>query len=294
MGFWSSIISACSRVADKVKSTCSKVWNGITGKDKFNEAEELHAKIKERYDKAKSNYENSVSSKISSIESKLKAINYHKNNIYNEHFPRFVSLGNRIHNIRVAGSHFEEFFDDKILEIKVQTGVQSKAKLFEIDFNNLSFKDVAFSILTLGFFSRKKAKESLQQVKDEEKRIDEEISKMNSQLGKIDQIVNSIDNVSEFFEELVQNYTHLLNRFEFGINSQRMIQVGLNPNIFTEKLDFKLMPIAHIEEFQSLFNLSIVLKQMSQLGYLSQQGEVSEQDTQQAKILFTQAKEIAA
>ena len=39
-----------------------------------------------------------------------------------------------------------------------------------------------------------------------------------------------------------------------------------------------MMPIVHIQEFQALFNLSIVLYQMASLGYLSDAGEIKDED----------------
>ena len=56
-------------------------------------------------------------------------------------------------------------------------------------------------------------------------------------------------------------------------------------NLFSLRLDFRLLPTIHIEEFLALFNLSVVLKQMANLGYLSEQGDVLEADTDRAEKL---------
>ncbi|USD39147.1 DNA repair protein [Ferrimonas sp. SCSIO 43195] len=291
---WNAVSSGVSAVVDKVTQGCSKAWNAVTGKDKFLEAERLHKQTIRRFEKEQRSYQEAVQSKSLEIENQLKAINGFKLSIFEQQFPRFVALANRLHNVRVAGSHFEEFFDDNILEVTSGTGVRSKQQLFEIDFNNLSFKELALSILTLGIFSRKKAAESLQQVKDEVCRIDEEIAKMAAQLAKIDQVVTSIDTVALYFERLISNYAALLERFEYGINTQRIVQMGVTPELFREKLDFRLLPVVHIEEFQALFNLSVVLKQMSQMAYLSEQGEVVHGDTEAAQALFDKAQQIQA
>ncbi|WP_422446807.1 hypothetical protein [Endozoicomonas sp. ALB091] len=298
---WSSIKSAASTVVNTVKSACtkvketaSKVWNAVTGKDKFEEAERLHQQTVQRFEDKQRQYEDAVALKSQEIERQIMAINGYKKAIYNEQFPRFMRLGNRLHNVRVAGTAFEEYFDNQILEISTQTGVRTKQDLFKIDFNNLSFKEVALSVLTLGFFSRKKAKESLQQVKDEAKRIDEEIAKMDAHLVKIDQIISSINNVAEYFDGLIISYARLLDRFEYGINTQRIAQLSASPELFSSKLDFRLLPVTHIEEFQALFNLSIVLKQMSRMGYLSQTGEVIEQETRSAQKLYQMTQTLKA
>ncbi|PYE30394.1 hypothetical protein DFP83_1171 [Idiomarina fontislapidosi] len=56
-------------------------------------------------------------------------------------------------------------------------------------------------------------------------------------------------------------------------------------NLFSLRLDFRLLPNVHIEEFLALFNLSIVLKQMANLGYLSESGEILQADTEKAEKL---------
>ena len=115
--------------------------------------------------------------------------------------------------------------------------------------------------------------------------------KMQAQKKKLNVIVESIDNVVEYFDKLIISYSSLLDRFEFGIQSQRVKQMAHSSNLFNLKLDFKLMPIVHIEEFQSLFNLSIVLKQMASLAYLSTEGEVVDKDIHTSQQLVIKATE---
>ncbi|GGB03466.1 hypothetical protein [Agarivorans gilvus] len=292
---WAS--SVCSRVkdavssaVDKVKSACSKVWNAFTGKHYADEAEAIIAETQLRYDKAKQTYESEVRRISADIEQKVSQINQFKLNIYQQHFARFMKLSRRLHNVVVAGQPFEELFDDKILEIKTQTGVRAKSEIMLIDFNQMGLLDTLGMVLTLGIFSRKKAKESLQRAKDEQRRVNEEISKMQAQPRQLQVVAESIDNVCDYFSELVNSYSQLLDRFEYGIQTQRMQQLANNSDVFAHKLDFKLLPVAHLEEFRALFNLSIVLKQMANLGYLSESGEFIDADCQQASAMIEQVR----
>ncbi|WP_028109582.1 hypothetical protein [Ferrimonas futtsuensis] len=291
---WSSVRSCASRVVSRVKSACSKAWNAVTGKDKFLEAKRLHEELMARYKRQQTLYQEQVEARSLAIEGRLKAINGFKQQIFDTQFPRFIALANRLHNVRVAGCHFEEFFDNKLMEVATASGVRSKAELFEIDFDNLGFREVALSVLTLGIYSRKKAKESLQQVKDEAVRVEEEIAKMEAQLAKIEVVEQSIVQVELYFDELIANYGRLLDRFEYGINSQRILQVGMNPEMFAAKLDFRLLPVVHIQEFQALFNLSVVLKRMAQMSYLSRDGAVIDGEASEAASLFARAAALKA
>lgn len=256
----------------------NKVWNSFTGRTKFEEAEALLKEIERRYEKASNQYQEDIDNIASQIEQKVSKINYHKQNIYNEHFSRFINLGNKIHNISIKGENFLEYFDNSIIQVKNLGTVKDKNELYEIDFNNLKFTEIALGVLTLGFFTRKKAKETLLKVQEEESRINEEIEKMKVQTAKAKVILESIDTVDEYFTVLIQNYIKLLDRFEYGIKSQ--VQKNILKGIALEhgKLDFKMMPIVHIEEFQALFNLSIVLKQMASMGYLSEDGQIKDED----------------
>jgi hypothetical protein len=279
-------------VARPISKKVKKVWNGVTGKEKFEEAEALLKSIEEKYNKKKYSYERAMNLLLKDLEKNISKINYHKTEIYDKHFKKFTDLANKLHNLTIEGKNFLEYFDSSVTEIKHSHGVRAKKDLYLIDFNNLSFKDVSLGVLTLGFFTRKKAKQTLIKVKEEEIRIDEEIVKMDSQLKKIKVVLNSIQNVSTYFDQLVLSYSKLLNRFEYGIKTQtqKMLLLGLELN--SGKIDFKLMPIAHIEEFQALFNLSIVLKQMSTMGYLNNKGSVIQKDIKAINNIKKKDKEI--
>lgn len=289
---WNAIKSTCSKAVSKVKKVASKAWGAVTGKTTFEKAEKLHGEITEKYDKAKFAYEKAVKEIGDDIEEKVSTINAFKTDIYNIQFKRFTTMSNRLSNVTVKGQPFEELFDDGILEVKKKVGVRSKKELFLIDFNNMSFYEAARSILSFGSFSRKKAKQSLLKVQEEAKRIDEEIIKMITHQKQLKVIAESIDSVVEYFDVLIKNYSKLLDRFEYGIQTQRFKQQSNNNELFALKLDFRLIPIVHIEEFQALFNLSIVLKEMAILGYINDAGEVVKDDKNTAENLFTKAKSI--
>jgi gas vesicle protein len=288
---WAS--SVCNKIkktvastVNKVKQTCSKVWNSFTGKHYSDEAEALYDEINERYDKARTEYQQAVKSLADDIEAKVSRLNLCKQEIYQKHFGRFISIASRIHNVTVKGLPFAELFDSSIYEVNQHNTLRAKDDLVLINFDQMGFIETAGMILSLGFFSRKKAKESLERVKQERERVFEEIQKMKTQQTKLLVVSESIDNVVEYFDVLIKSYSSLLDRFEFGIQSQRVKLMANADNVFNLKLDFKLLPIVHIEEFQALFNLSIVLKQMANLGFLNSDGEIVATDITTSEMLY--------
>ena len=267
---------------DYLKEKGSKIIGAVTGKNTFDEAEELRIKIKDRYDKAKFEYDKNIEEISTKLEAKINTINYHKKDIFDNHFNRFKTIGDRLHNINIEGKNFLEYFDDNITKMKKQDGLKDKSELYSkngaIDFNNLTSKQVVLGVFTFGLFTRKAAKKSLDNIEAEEKRINNEITEMESHIKKLKVVEKSIDNVAQYFEVLIQSYSKLLDRFGYGISSQ-ILKANLdNKKLENGKLDFKLMPIAHIEEFQALFNLSIVLKQMATMGYLTEDGKIEDKD----------------
>lgn len=286
----SAIKDTVSSTIDSVKNSCSKVWNSFTGKHYADKAESIYEECKKRYEDAKQIYKNAVSEISSSIESKVSTINAQKQDIYAVYFERFMRISRRLHNVSVMGQPFEELFDDSILDVKIQTGVRVKSEIMTINFNQMGLLDTLGMVLTLGFFTRNRAKESFENAKQERARVDEEIAKMKSQQKKLKVVEESIDNVVVYFDELITNYSRLLDRFEYGIQTQRMYQMANGTDVYSHKLDFKLLPVVHLEEFRALFNLSIVLKQMANLGYLSDSGEFIESDSQKAKDVYELTK----
>ncbi|MGY2573853.1 DNA repair protein [Vibrio sp. C8] len=286
----SSIRDTASRAVDSVKNACSKVWNRFTGKHYADEAESIYEEAKKRYEDAKQVYEDFVQEISSSIKSKVSTINVQKQDIYSVHFERFIRISRRLHNVTVKGQPFEELFDDSILDVKTQTGVRVRSEIMKINFNQMGLLDTLGMVLTLGFFTRSRAKESLENAKQERARVDEEITKMKSQQKRLKVVEESIDNVVVYFDELIANYSRLLDRFEYGIQTQRMHQMANGSDVYSHKLNFKLLPIVHLEEFRALFNLSIVLKQMANLGYLSDSGEFIESDSLKAKTVYELTK----
>ncbi|WP_370260333.1 DNA repair protein [Idiomarina sp.] len=268
-----------------IKRAGSKVWNSITGKKYAIQAEKLYRATKEKYETACEHYQKQVEQIGKSIEQRVNRINQYKLDIYEVHFERFKNIARRLKNVTIQGQPFEELFDDSILEIKQHVELREQNELMLIDFDNMSFLETAGMILTLGIFSRKKAKESLANVREEAARIDEEIEKMNTQLTQLGVVLKSIDAVAGYFDSLILNYEKLLQRFEWGVQSQRVYQMSEQNNLFSLRLDFRLLPTIHIEEFLALFNLSVVLKQMANLGYLSEQGDVLEADADRAEKL---------
>ncbi|WP_178863447.1 DNA repair protein [Thiomicrorhabdus cannonii] len=264
--------------SDSVRRQITNVWNNITGKADFLEAQERLNAISVKYESFKTEYESEMLLIAEDLAIKVESINQFKIDIYQSHFESFLSIVNRVHDVKINGVNFLDFFDESIFQRKKITGIRSDSELFKIDFNNLSLKEYFFSIFTWGFYSRKKAKETLQEVMIEEERINCEIQEMTTQLNQARVAKDSLEMIVMYFDRLLKTYEALLSKFEYGVIAQiNKAHLG-GDDLVDGKISFKRLPNFHLENFYVLFNLSIVLKEMSKLGYLTEQGEVIHQD----------------
>lgn len=258
------------------KSTIAK--DKYTGKIAFNKAESLRAKIEKKYNRKRFLYEQEMLEINNRFAKCIDTINTHKKNIYEKYFQKFIDLVDKIHNLNIHGESFLEYFDNSITEIKNINAPKDKKELYTIDFNDLKISEILLGHVTFGIYTRGKAHETRMKVSEERIRINEEAAKIQSHIAQVKITLESIENVAFYFEQLVSSYSKLLDRFEYGISSQTQQQILRGIKLENGKLDFKLLPIVHIEEFRALFNLSIVLKQMATMGYLTTEGEIENQD----------------
>jgi Skp family chaperone for outer membrane proteins len=265
-------------IIQPIKKGIAKVSGAITGKTTFEEAEALYQKIENNYNQERKKYEQEMKILNQNIDNKILSINNFKGHVYQKSFANFMSLANRLHNLQIEGKELIEYFQDDFTKRKSEAHLRNKKEIFTIDFNNLTFKECAIGILTAGWSTRKAAKQSLENVKVEENRVKEEIQKMQTHLTQIKSVLKSLDNVESYFDQIIASYEKLLKRFEYGISTQTQKALLDGQILHNGKLNFKQMPIKHIEDFHALFNLSIILKKMSNMNYLSEDGSVDKND----------------
>lgn len=258
---------------DAVKEHSTNMWNGITGKNLMEQAEAVWDRVEKH--KIKINKCKTEIEKLGRvIDTKISNINYLKNEIYRNHFMKFKSLADRLHNLNIHGQSFNEFFDESIVTFAYLTSVKDKSDCFKIDFDNLSFSEKFFGFLSLGYMTRKAARESLEEVKKTELSLAHDVAKIKEHLAKVGKTVEAISQIEEYFSFITTNYVKLLGRFEYGVRTQTYKRIIENHVNVSGKINFKEIPVVHIEEFHAIFNLSIVLKKMASLGYLSESGEM--------------------
>lgn len=269
----SAIASGAKAAANGVKKVAAR----ISGKDKFEEAERLYDEISKRYNEKREHFQKEIERITSLIEEHVKSINDSKRMIKRELFPAMANKISKIKDIRISDEYSVEEYIESVLNVDT---IRSREQLFTIDFNAHKVKTTFQAIFTLGFYTRKKAKETLYNVKEEEAKINSEISRMDSEINKIYIIEKSIKQVADMFTSVIEMYNNLLIRLDSSINYLLVRSLAFAHQIVGKQMSVKVLPKMQQKEVEAIFTASKILKTMTETQLLSveKQKDVEEYD----------------
>ena len=269
----SAIASGAKAAANGVKKVAAR----ISGKDKFEEGERLYDEISKRYNEKREHFQKEIERITSLIEEHVKSINDSKRMIKRELFPAMANKISKIKDIRISDEYSVEEYIESVLNVDT---IRSREQLFTIDFNAHKVKTTFQAIFTLGFYTRKKAKETLYNVKEEEAKINSEISRMDSEINKIYIIEKSIKQVADMFTSVIEMYNNLLIRLDSSINYLLVRSLAFAHQIVGKQMSVKVLPKMQQKEVEAIVTASKILKTMTETQLLSveKQKDVEEYD----------------
>lgn len=251
--------NAIADVALSVGRTIGNGYKSFTGQSTFEEADRLYEDVKRRFEEHKRYFEREVDKLSLEIETQVNSINNSKETIKKELFPAFAEKMRRLKDIPVSDEYIQEYFSGSTL--KVDT-IKAKAELYLIDFKKHPFKSNALAIISLGFYTRKKAKETLEKVREEKKRLEEEMARMDSELTKLRRIKEALELIAEYYLSLIEVYRKLLNRLDNSVNFLMIRCISFARKIVREQMSIKLLPKSQQAEIMAMVSISKVLKTM--------------------------------
>lgn len=282
MGFFGGLIARAERVLTKVKETVStckdnfksyvkekkenlknnitNMWNKFSGKDKFLEAEKIYAEISERYNRRRKEFQKSVVVYTEKIEKHVDTINKSKEKIKYELFVEMAKKMKQIKDIEISKDFSVEAYLSEVIEFD---SIRSKSQLYKIDFNKHKFKTSVQAVFTLGFYTRKKAKETLFAVQEEEMKLNAEIAKMDAELVKLKAIESSLENVALYFTSLIELYENLLLRLDSSINYLFVRCMSFAHKLVHAEMSIKRLPKMNQKEVEAIITASKILKAMT-------------------------------
>lgn len=269
----SAMVSGAKVVANGVKKVAARV----SGKDKYEEAERLYEEISKRYNEKWEHFQKEIERITALIEEHVKSINDSKRMIKRKLFPAMANKISKIKDIRISDEYSVEEYIESVLNVD---SIRSREQLFTIDFNAHKVKTTFQAIFTLGFYTRKKANETLENVKEEETKINSEISRMDSELNKINIIEKSIKQVADMFTSVIEMYNNLLIRLDSSINYLLVRSLAFAHQIIGKQMSVKILPKMQQKEVEAIVTASKILKTMTETQLLSveKQKDVQEYD----------------
>ena len=254
-----AVTSAISGVVKATGRAISGGYKSFTGQATFEEADRMYNDVLRRFEKHKAYFEKEADNLSSEIEIHVKSINSSKEIIKTELFPAFAEKMKHLKDIPVSNEYLKEYFSGTTIKVD---SMKSKADLYLIDFKKKPFKSNALAIVTLGFYTRKKAKETLERVKEEKKRLEEEMSRMDSELVKLRRIKDALGLIAEYYLSLIELYRLLLNRIDNSVNFLLIKCISFAHKLVSDQMSIKLLPKSQQAEIMAMVSISKVLKSM--------------------------------
>lgn len=272
-----AVTSGVKKVGTAVVNGVKKVAARVSGKDQYEEAQRLYDEISKRYNEKREYFEKEIGRITALIEGHVNSINDSKIKIKRELFPAMAEKISKIIDIRISDEYSVEKYIESVLKVD---SIRSREQLFTIDFNAHKVKTTFQAIFTLGFYTRKKAKETLCNVKEEESKINSEISRMDSELNKINIIEKSIKQVADMFTSVIEMYNNMLIRLDSSINYLLVRSLAFAHQIVGKQMSVKVLPMMQQKEVEAIYTASKILKVMAetQLLNVEKQKDVQEYD----------------
>lgn len=258
---------------NEAKTNFSAAGHALTGRDKFEEAERLYSEITEKYNGKRKQFEEEMDKLIDCIEGCVESINKSKNEIHAELFVQMANKLAKIKDVKLPEGFVIEEYKSAAISLDP---IRSKDKILKINFNRLTFKQTSLGFLTLGWYTRKLAKESLYAVQKEESKINNEIAKMDAELDKVKAVLDSLQNVAYYFNNLISIYKQLLVRLDNSVQHLYFKCLQFAHKLVDQELSVKFLPISHQKELESLITASKILKVMTQTQIISLEKSATE------------------
>lgn len=261
-----AVVDTAKKVVNSVKEGVTNVWNKFTGKRIFDEAEKLYEKIAARYNERRKIFEAELEEYTKRIEKHVARINQSKEKIKRELFREMAKKMEKIKDISIAQDFSVEEYKAAALSFDQ---MRAKSELYKIDFNGHEFKTALQAIFTLGFYTRKKARETLYAVQEEEAKVETEISKMDAEIVKIKAIEQSLDNVVCYFDALIPLYENLLVRLDNSVNFLYVRCMSVAHKLVHREMSLKRLPVMQQKEVEAIITASKILKAMTDAQIVS-------------------------
>ena len=277
---WGGVKTVAKKSVEVIKDVGSAVWEGakkagaivkagwekFTGRDKEREAEALLAAMEEKARTKEKDFEEFFDNVQKRIDSSIEEINSIRAELNLLDFRRFEELASNFSTWDVANIGLE--FSKNLKKIELEP-LKQRGELFKIDFRNNPIKSNLKAIVSVGFWSRKQAKESLLAVKEEEHRLDCELKKFDAEVVRLNLLAESLENVISFISSFRTYYKRILDELDYSVNFLRSSYFTQTQKEPPALLDPAMLPQRHQKCLECSDKATRIMYEIAKRHYIS-------------------------
>ncbi len=271
---WHGIVGVCpflGKLWEKAKeygekglSWLKEQWKKFTGEEQAEEAKRMLRALMEHYSQYQKNYEQQVYALAEQNRQYVDRINYVKKQMMQVAFVHTQSILQKL-------KYEQKFIVDYCRET---TGfnfeaLRSENKLIKIDFEKHFWINTGKAILTLGFWTRKQARESMDAVMEEEAKVRDIISRSDAELERFRCVNKALKNTAKYLEEMAEVYEDMLLKADGVVGYMRLLsmQYAHSLDIIDCKLEY--LPKSDQHLLKALFDMTVILNKIAKMSLTS-------------------------
>ena len=260
-----------TNMASTVVNKASDLFDEFTGKKTFNEAKARFNALVEKYNSKKADYDIKVNKYAVEIKKIVGSINAEKAYIIET---LFIKMKNVLSKIKYDNKYSLEYF--KMPNTKVEA-LRTRDDLFLIDFDKSPVKTTLQAVFSLGIWTRKKARETLDRIIEEEKKAEEIFAKMDAEITRMDLLHKALTQTLAYLKDMEAMYENIVYKANNTAKYLRFKCMQFTHGVSQEFCKLSALPKADQDLMFALFNFTEILNKIVKMELVGKdKGEIND------------------
>lgn len=267
----------------KVVHFVADTYKTFSGQKVADEADRRLAVLKEKVRRRQEEFERFMEDGSTKLNAAISQINACRESLNDQLFPRFKALAANFSNWDVAGVRGESLAK---FNVRNMDDVRARGELMKIDFRNHPISSNLAAVFTLGFYTRKMAKESLLQVQEEEVRMQHEFERLTAEETRIRGVVEAVRQVADQFKSMTGLYERVLDEVDYSVTLLKTSRNILAGRMTEGLLDVEFLPERQLLALKAADEATRIVFAIGARRYIKEDGktiELVEEDLEQMR-----------
>ena len=258
---------ACDYVKEKGSALycgAKRIVKDFTGQTTAEEAKRRLEKLERTARRRQSEYESQASEIAEQINGEVKKINKMRDELGESLFRRFEKTASAFANWSVCSVSGE----GAVCACLPSLSIRSEASLIKIDFDKHPIMENAKAFITLGFVTRKAAKESLYQVMEEEERMKAVYADLDVRLENMRLTCEALKEVSKYMSNCLKWYRGVLDELDYSVRMLRSARRVMSSACLNARFDIEFLPARHLTALKCADKATRILYEIAAKRYV--------------------------